>query len=326
MKQTSHGFTLVELAVALTIVALVIGGLAVPLSKRLSEQQYTDTQANIDKAVEALVGFAILNRRLPCPDVNTASAGNPDTRDGIEDIAGASGAITGCSIGVAGTAATSANYHSDADGVSWGDLPYQTLGLASPNNADAWNNRLRYAVFTPLVTQVGTISPPAPAVPGTVCSGNFGLSNLGCTTPTALSTANAQLDIRCGNPVTTTVATAAPGCLSTSVPPYSVSQNAVLVVYSVGANGWGSTSIVNLATAAKMAFTTALQTSLPDQAINATEVKSSGTIAGASALRRQFVVRARTDGSSGTGEFDDLLTFMSSPMLASRLMNAGVWP
>ena len=143
-KKTSQGFTLIELAVALTIVALVIGGLAVPVSKRIAEQQYIDTQTNIDKAIETLVGYAIQNRRLPCPDVSTATA---DNRDGFEDIAGAVGSVTGCSIGVTGTASKAADYHSDPEGVSWGDLPWQTLGLAPPYNVDAWNNRLRYAVL-----------------------------------------------------------------------------------------------------------------------------------------------------------------------------------
>lgn len=324
------GFTLIELAVALTIVALVIGGLAVPMSKRLAEQQYIDTQANIDKAIEALVGYAILNRRLPCPDVMTLTT---DNRDGFEDIAGAVGAITGCSVGMtaSGTAPASnaANYHSDPDGVSWGDLPWQTLGLGAPHNVDAWNNRLRYAVFTPLVTQAvpaiivicsNSVNPPANGV---------GFQNLGCNTAIPGVAGGGQIDIRCGNPTTTTAATVALGCLPippTSAPPYQVTQSAVFVVYSMGANGFGSTSLVNLSSITPSAFTAARTATYPDEAANAPELDASTTQALASALRRQFVTRTRTDGTSTSSPFDDLLSFVSASTLAAKLSNAGVWP
>ncbi len=322
-NRASKGFTLIELAVALTIVALVIGGLAVPMSKRLAEQQYIDTQATIDKAMDAVVGYAILNRRLPCPDVSTAAA---DTRDGFEDIAGTVGSITGCSIGITGTATNAANYHSDPDGVSWGDLPWQTLGLAAPNNVDAWNNRLRYAVFTPLVTQVApavTCSnlPTAPTI-------GIGFQNLGCNTAIANTTiaGGGQIDIRCAS-TAVPPATPALGCLATpAVAPYQVTQSAVFVVYSMGANGFGSTSMVNLGSTSSAAFTAALIAKYPDEAANAPELDSGTTQALASALRRQFVVRARTDSASAAGAFDDVLSFMSASTLAAKLSTAGVWP
>ena len=324
----SKGFTLIELAVALTIVALVIGGLAVPMSKRLAEQQYIDTQATIDKAMDAIVGYAILNRRLPCPDVMTNTT---DNRDGLEDIAGAVGSITGCHIGMnaSGTAplSTAVNYHSDPDGVSWGDLPWQTLGVAAPNNVDAWNNRLRYAVFTPLVTQVApavTCSnlPTAPTI-------GIGFQNLGCNTAIANTTiaGGGQIDIRCGNPPTTTASNVALGCLTTpAAAPYQVTQSAVFVVYSMGANGFGSTSMVNLGSITSSAFTAARITKYPDEAANAPELDSGTSQALASALRRQFVTRSRTDDTSTSSPFDDVLSFMSASTLAAKLSNAGVWP
>ena len=77
-----RGFTLIELAIALAIVSLLLGGISVPLSKRIAEQQYAETQASIDKAMEALIGFALLNQRLPCPDISTSTT---DNRDGFED-------------------------------------------------------------------------------------------------------------------------------------------------------------------------------------------------------------------------------------------------
>jgi prepilin-type N-terminal cleavage/methylation domain-containing protein len=294
MKKTlSKGFTLVELAVALTIVAVVVGGLAIPLSKRLAEQQYADTQATLDKAVEALVGFAILNRRLPCPDVNTAAAGSPDNRDGVEDAAGGP-----CGGGTASGTVNYVNSTSAGSASSWGDLPWQTLGLSAPHNADAWNNRLRYAVVTTLAASTAGGATP--------------LSGIGGASP---------IDIRCGNPANPSSYVAAPGCLPSLPGPsagnFIVSSNAVFVVYSVGANGWGGTPITSLINKIFSASGLALTS---DQAANAPELK------GAAATRNQFVTRARTDASSKAGEFDDLLTFMSSNTLAAKLLNAGVWP
>ena len=288
MSKIKRGFTLLELAIALAIVGLLLGGLSVPLSKRLAEQQYAETQVSIDKAMDALVGFALLNGRMPCPDISTTVA---DNRDGLEDP-GVSGGFT-CAVG-ANTGTFNYTNSSDVNGASWGDLPWKTLGLSPPNNADAWNNRLRYAV----VTNLATIDEDD--------ANSFNEDVLATTT---------MLRIRCGNPTTTTPATAAPGCLATT---YVVNDNAAFAVYSAGSNGWGSTSITNLTT--RKPFTATQIALTPDQAANAPEAEAT------LALRRQFVTRDRTDASSTAGEFDDLLSFMSSTKLASKLLNAGKWP
>lgn len=295
-KTTSAGFTLIELAVALTIVALVIGGLAVPMSKRLAEQQYTDTQINIDKAVEALVGFAVLNKRLPCPDIATLVA---DNRDGLEDaIAG------GCGTGVDTGTINYAN-SSDASGASWGDLPWQTLGLAAPNNSDAWSNRLRYAVVT-------NFAMPTTAATNLITSvGAGGAAN--------------TLDLRCGNPANPATYVAAPGCLPNLPGPnaanFTATQSAAFVVYSMGANGMGGTSISSVTVRKLLASTVTLaNTTIPDQFANMPEREAT------LALRRQFVVRARSDATSSAGEYDDVLTYVSTATLASKLLNAGIWP
>jgi prepilin-type N-terminal cleavage/methylation domain-containing protein len=295
-KNISKGFTLIELAVALTIVALVVGGLAVPMSTRIAEQQYADTQATLDKASEALLGFAILNGRLPCPDIDTV-AGAVDDRDGIENQ---NPALTGCHAGVG------VNPNSDIAagplvGASWGDLPWQTLGLAPPNNADAWNNRLRYAVVTRATL-------PSAATPLSAMLGTG---------------AQIYLDIRCGNPANPAAYVAAPGCVPNLPGPaagnFLVSNNAVFVVYSLGSNGWGSTPINSLVVKAFAGSGLAVTT---DQAANLPELAPKST----AALRSQFVTRARTDANSTSGQFDDVLTFMSANTLAAKLLSAGMYP
>jgi prepilin-type N-terminal cleavage/methylation domain-containing protein len=292
MSPIKRGFTLIELAIALAIVGLLLGGLSVPLSKRIAEQQYADTQASIDKAMEALVGYALLNQRLPCPDISTTAS---DNRDGVED--NLTGSPTTCMIG-ANTGTFDFTLSSDATGASWGDLPWKTLGLAAPYNADAWNNRLRYAVVTYFVM-------PASNYPASASlRGNIGASGN-------------TLEIYCG----TAANTPAPGCIAANA--YLMSNDVAFVVYSAGANGWGATSISNLSI--KSPFTATQLTFAPDEAFNAPE-KKTGTNAAAITSRKQFMTRDRTESSSVSGEYDDLLSYMPRAKLAARLMNAGLYP
>ena len=311
MSRIKHGFTLIELAIALAIVALLLGGLSVPLSKRITEQQYTETQITIAKAMDALVGYAAINGRLPCPDVDTV-AGVTDNRDGLEDTWPLAGPATVCHAGLG------ANTQSDPNGASWGDLPWRTLGLTAPNNADAWNNRLRYAVFTPLASQTGVVV--SVFTPTGACGGNVGVANLSCAVqriPNVAGQVSAHLDIRCANPNTPPTA-AAPDCFP--IPPtagtlYSVSQNAAFVVYSLGSNAFGATNINDVTN----------QTQIPagipaDEAANLPEQES------LIQNRRRFVMRNRTETTSQAGGYDDLLSYMSMTSLATKLLNAGVWP
>ena len=114
----AKGFTLIELAVAIAIITLLLGSLLVPLQTQVAQRQISDTQKALDDFREALLGFAVANGYLPCPDTDN---------DGLENVAG-----TGrCSI-VAG------------DNSAYGNLPWQTLGITV--NADVWGNRFRYSV------------------------------------------------------------------------------------------------------------------------------------------------------------------------------------
>lgn len=118
-KEKQQGFTLVEMAVVLVIVALLIGGLMLPLSAQQEIKAEWETKQQLLKAEETLAGFAALYGRLPCP-ASAASMGQ-------EDCAGTSG-----------------------HGGYYGFLPAAKLGLFPGNDQglalDGWNNPLRYAV------------------------------------------------------------------------------------------------------------------------------------------------------------------------------------
>ncbi|MDJ0778498.1 MAG: type II secretion system protein [Gammaproteobacteria bacterium] len=77
-----RGFTLVEVAIVLLIVAIILGySVALfPVQQRL--KQYRSAEAEMDRIVEQLVAFAQVNGRLPCPDTGAGAL----TPDGLEDI------------------------------------------------------------------------------------------------------------------------------------------------------------------------------------------------------------------------------------------------
>lgn len=137
-----RGFSLVELAVAMVVVALVLGGLLQLTATYSATQRTRDTERLLEQAREALLGFAAANGRLPCPAQPTLASGAAGA--GVERTATATG-CTGGQVGV---------------------LPWATLGLPE---LDAWGRRFTYrvsalharTVIARPPTQYGCGTPPA---------------------------------------------------------------------------------------------------------------------------------------------------------------------
>lgn len=111
------GFSLIEMAVALFVIALLLGSLLVPLTTQVDKRRYAETEKQIEHIREALIGFALINRHLPCPAKSAT--------DGREDRTGNTCTLVG------------GNPKRD------GFIPWVTLGVTP---ADAWDNLLRYSV------------------------------------------------------------------------------------------------------------------------------------------------------------------------------------
>lgn len=129
------GFTLIEMAVVLVIVGLMLGGLLVPLSTQMETGRRKETAATLESIREALIGYAIINKRLPCPDTNDDGLPGP------------------------GVCNTGANQPPNVGG-----LPYVTLGVSSKDawgNTSAWGNSSWTYAVNGGYTQNLTIPPPA---------------------------------------------------------------------------------------------------------------------------------------------------------------------
>jgi prepilin-type N-terminal cleavage/methylation domain-containing protein len=152
----SKGFSLVELAVALAIIALLIAGALIPLSTQMDVRNAADTRRSMESIREAIIGFAQANGRLPCPADGTVPAGGADAAGrpaGAEQL-------TPTTLPPPATAACTN---------SFGVVPWTTLGVPE---TDSWGRRFSYWV-SPIFADglgVGTYNNTFPAAQNPLCT------------------------------------------------------------------------------------------------------------------------------------------------------------
>ncbi len=136
-KLGSSGFSLVEMAIVLMIVALLLGGLLPTVSSQVGQRRVSETSKQLEEIKEALIGFAVVNGRLPCPASSTSN--------GMESFC--TNASSNCGLEILlPPFPTHARCAKPYDGF----VPAATLGITPVDTngymLDAWNNRMRYAV------------------------------------------------------------------------------------------------------------------------------------------------------------------------------------
>ncbi len=114
-----RGFSLVELAIVLLIMAIILGGLVAPLAAQRENARAEDAREQLRDAENAIYGFAAVNGFLPCP-ATPASSGFADA------------SAAGCAV-------------------QHGFVPATTLNLSGVRNQDnllldPWGSPLRYSV------------------------------------------------------------------------------------------------------------------------------------------------------------------------------------
>lgn len=98
-KFQDYGFSLVEIAVVLVILAILITAIGVPLGTQLDQQRAVDTQKQLENIKEAIYGFAMANGRLPCP---ATVAGGAEAPVGGGVCTTDSGFVPGATLGLSG--------------------------------------------------------------------------------------------------------------------------------------------------------------------------------------------------------------------------------
>lgn len=121
----SAGFTILEHAVSLSVIALLLGSIMVPLQTQIESRKIDETKRMLEVAQELLLGFAAAHGYLPCPATATSAGQEPQ---GTDHITG------GCPV-----------WHGFLPAALLGYRPVDAQGYA----LDAWEgtaNRIRYAV------------------------------------------------------------------------------------------------------------------------------------------------------------------------------------
>jgi len=258
------------MAVAIFIIALLLGSILVPLESRVESRNYDQTQRILDQAREALLGYAAAYGYFPCP-ADYALGSN-----GAEATAGG-----GYSHGTGGDCPSSVRGSGGGAGGTYiGYLPAVTLAFTNIDSqgyaVDAWGlsqNRIRYALSR---QNVGGVTRPFVSANG---MRSAGMSNILSTNLLSVcNSASGASTSACASAATT------------------LTSNAIAVIWSLGSNAaTGGTST--------------------------DEVRNAQTLANAD---RVFIKKEKT---AGTGpEFDDVVTWISPPMLFNQLIAAGQLP
>lgn len=226
------GFTLIELAVVIVVIALLLGSILVPLTSQVEQRKVLETQKTLDEIKEALIGFAMINGRLPRPATSFS--------DGTER----------------GVCTTQPN--------CTGFIPWSTLGVPK---LDSYGKIIRYSVTPAFADAAFTLNTP-------------------------------------GTKTVQTRATSSP------FGPITLASNVPAVIFSYGANNWGTSD----------SGSAIVDGSVPDT--NVDEDSNNSNDGTSPYWSRPAVSNASAVG----GEFDDIVVWISPNVLFNRMVSAGKLP
>ncbi len=284
-----YGFTLLELAIVLVIVTILIGGLAVPLSAQIQARRIAETQKTLAEAREAIIGYAMSHTIAgSC----TCSYKADTTLDPV---------ASSCSPSLCPATGTAAL----TQPITRHYLPCPDLGDTDPEpNQD--NDGVDG--LTDLDNGVEDRLHASPSCAKSY--GNLPWVTLGTAAQDAwgnrlhYSLTAAYGDSSTGFSITSTgnnqVCTTSAGGCSTG----TLASNVPVVLVSYGPNGWGAHNV----NGSKLAAPT-----------SADELENTNA-------DPNFVSRTPTNANSTSGEFDDLVVWISDGLLRGRVCPAGGCP
>ena len=285
--QRQRGFTFAELGISMIIIALLIGGLLGPISRQVDQSRISSTQKQLEDIKETLLGYAVINRRLPCPDL---------TGDGLEDRLTAGANAGACGDPALGTIQL------------LGTLPWATLNFTE---SDAWNNRFGYRV-------AGEFSMAAsdPSLPQAAPGPSFGLSF------SAATQGDIVVNQRNAAKTTTRLAGGTLGVGAATDPP-----GAVAIVWSFGKNGYGGTQAGGVARPAPPVANTDEVANARTNASPALAAGATAALAFIVRTPTDAASPCSdTAGTAQMCEFDDQFLWLSANTVISRMVTAGRMP
>jgi len=288
-----RGFTLVEVAVACVIVALLMSSLMYTLSAQSDQRAIEETRRRLEKARELLFGYIAANGRLPCParcsSWPTCDSGTYATSDEVRDTTNGKCTGAGTDDYYGGTLSVGPPQ------VVGGLLPAATIGFPHTDSrgyaVDTWGNRIRYAVAKARATGTCGTTPPAGTIIWTHATNlkNYGMA---CQPDDLLICKTSQV----------TPAISSTSCGGSSPPANQIMSQSLVVaiVFSTGKNG-----AINSSGAGA------------DEQANLDGAGSSDPV---------FVYHAPQPTGASGGEFDDQFTWITVGELMGKLVAAGRLP
>lgn len=137
-----NGFTLIELAMVLFILALLLGSFLTPLATSIEQRNRQTTMQQLEQIRQSLLGYALVHGHLPCPDCPDSTIGKCGTVNTTDSDSLNDGKEDGVDEPV--TTATNTRDSTFVNcATEQGNLPWVTLD--APEN-DAWGNKFIYRV------------------------------------------------------------------------------------------------------------------------------------------------------------------------------------
>jgi len=305
------------MAMVLIILGLIIGGLLLPISTQMDIRSRQETKKTLDSIKEALIGFALTNGRLPCPDFNGDGVEDPRIAPtpaigswDVSDVTSAPNEIRRPTLACAN--ATPANVYE-------GQLPFVSIGVG---RHDEWNDLFTYRVspeFTDTFNVYADTNangvldaaelPPTPGI--SPLRTNVSLSSKG----------NITIGERGNNPATGAVETKfINAIIGTAAGPSSINASAVII-----SHGKNQLSGID-------AFTAIARPAAPatsDELLNVT-VGLNATGVSQKIYRTPTPIPAGacndTVEASNYCEFDDMVDWIAPSTLLGRMVSAGKLP
>jgi hypothetical protein len=313
MRRSQSAFTLAEMAVAFFILALLLAGSFIPLSTQVEVRNIAETRRIMDQVRDALIGFVQANGRLPCPARGATPAGTSYMDSAAYNLSFAAGVEQYDTGAVSGKKRCL---------YTQGVVPWSTLGVPE---TDSWGRRFSYRVSPAFADDASSLA--TWQTRATDPSGVFPSQAL--STPTSPADQTPTCD---PTPAPTQSSFALCSLGDIAVLTRSESDHATItalgsglpvIFVSHGRNGIGAYQPSGVKVAG---------TSGTDETANST---GTGTYTVASSyLQYAYYSRNPTpyastcDDTTGTQfcEFDDLVGWISSPVLVNRTVTAGRLP